>query len=237
MKKLLPILFIILLMTSCTLHDSVEETGYISFAPSQGKGVTASISYPSLLDKVWTLSAVKADNGARTGEGQYEDIVLTDSVGPFSTGRWTFTVTTDGITGTATTTIKPGTNTISITVQSTANKGTLSMENCDFLESKAGHVLYVDLYVDDQRLNAPWTANDFTTDDGDLYSMPVFTTQLAEGIHTVRLYYGTDNGGFSSDPVSVRIVNGTTTHLTIGEQEGNISVLVSFDTVEALVNE
>ena len=62
-----------------------------------------------------------------------------------------------------------------------------------------------------------------------------FPMNLEEGIHTIRLYYGTDSGGFSSDTISVRVVNGMVTHFTIGEQEGNMSVLVSFDQVEALV--
>ena len=237
MKKLLYILFTLLLLSSCTLHNSVADVGYFRFDPAQSRGVSASITYPNLLDKTWTLTAAKLDNKATTGEGTYDNVVLTDSFGPFSVGSWRFTITSaDGsITGSVTTNIKAGDNTVSITVHSTATTGTLSFEDCNFLESKVGHVLYVDPYVDDNRINAPWTVANFITDDDNYFVLPTFTMNLEEGIHTIRLYYGTDSGGFSSDTISVRVVNGMVTHFTLGEQEGNMSVLVSFDQVEALV--
>lgn len=239
MRKIAFLLILVLALASCTLDNSTAGVGYVRLSADRSRGVTASIDYPTLLDKTWTLQATKTDGGAATGAGTYEDIVLTDTLGPFSVGSWAFTITSsDGsISGTANTEIKAGSNTVAITVRSTASKGTLLIENCSFLESKIGtHVNYVDCYVDDNRASgADWVVNASMSEDGDYYVLPTVTVQLTEGIHTVRLYYGTDNGGFSSDNVSIRIVNGMTTHFTIGEQEGNLAISVSFDVQEALV--
>lgn len=237
------VLMAVLILTACTLDNSVDvldnSVGRISFDTSIARGITASIDYPSLLDKTWTLTATKLDGGQKIGEGQYDNIVLTDTIEPFSIGSWRFTITDSegAITGSVDTTIKAGSNTIAITVHSTATKGTLLIENCTFLESKIGaKVNYVDCYVDDNRVNGTdWAVNASMTEDGDLYTLPTIALQLAEGIHTVRLYYGADNGGTSSETVSIRIVNGMTTHFSIGEKEGNLTVSVSFEILDVFV--
>ena len=73
-------------------------------------------------------------------------------------------------------------------------------------------------------------------EDGDYYVLPTLSFQIAGGVHTIRLYYGADNGGFSSENVNIRVVNGMTTHFSIGEQAGNLAVSVSFDIQDAIVN-
>lgn len=238
MKKLLPILLFVLLV-SCSQNILHNSTGTLSFETSFSRGVSASIEWPSLTDKVWNLTAAKTDGGASTGQGTYEEIVLTDSLGPFSTGAWQFTITdtTNKWTGTINATIHAGSNILSFTIRSTSNKGTLSVEGCNFLLSKIGsNVNYVDCYIDGNRINeTDWVVTASMTEDGDLYTLPTLALQLSGGIHTIRLYYGTDSGGFSSDTVSFRIVNGITTHITIGENEGNATVTVAFDMVDALV--
>lgn len=239
MKKIAFLLILVLALVSCALDNSTTDVGYVRLSADRSRGVTASIDYPTLLDKTWTLQATKTDGGAATGAGTYEDIVLTDTLGPFSVGSWAFTITsTDGsISGTANTEIKAGNNAVVITVSSTASKGTLLIENCSFLESKIGaHVNYVDCYVDDNRVSGTdWAVSASMTEDGDLYVLPTLSLQLPGGIHTIRLYYGADNGGISSETISVRVVNGMTTHFSLGEQEGNLVVSVNFDVVEALV--
>ena len=232
MRKGLLLLVVLALMCSC----SSDKTGTVRLSADSSRGISAYIEYPSLLDKTWTLSAEKVD-GARTGEGQYENIVLTDELGPFSTGQWRFTITDseNKITGTKLQTINAGTNTVSITVHSTASKGILSVENCNLLLSRTGDVSYVDLYIDNERINTSWVISQIASDDGDYYELPTVTETLSEGIHTVRLYYATPSGGVSSDTVSVRIVKGMTTHFSIGEHEGNLAISVSFDTQEAII--
>ena len=215
-----------MICASCSQDDVLDNSvGVISFDTSIARGITASIDYPSLLDKTWNLIATKLDGGQKVGEGEYDNILLTDTLGPFTVGSWRFTITdSEGlITGSVDTTIKAGSNTISITVRSTANKGTLLIENCNFLESKIGaHVNYVDCYVDDNRVNGTdWAVSPSMTEDGDYYVLPTLSLQLSGGIHTIRLYYGADNGGTSSETISIRVVNGMTTHFSLGEQEGN----------------
>lgn len=240
MKKLLFILAAVLLLLTACHHDVLDNsTGTVTFSAETSRGVTASIDWPSLTDKVWTFTAVKTDGGADTGAGTYDELVLTDSLGPFSIGAWTFTLTdsTGKWTGTVSTTINVGANVLAFSIRSTTNKGTLSIEDCNFLRSKIGaNVNYVDCYVDDNRINGTdWVVTAAMTEDGDFYTLPTLTQQLTGGIHTIRLYYGADNGGFSSDTISFRVVNGMTTHITIGEQEGTATITVTFDVVEALV--
>lgn len=233
MKKLVFLLFAVLLLVSCTENDG---TGYLSITAEQSRGITASIEYPTLLDKVWNLTAEKLDNKGNIGEGTYDDVLLTDTIGVFSIGEWRFTITDseNKITGYVTTTIKAGANRVGITVHSTASKGTLIMDGCNLLLSKEGDVTKVDLYVDEQRVNTQWLIENLSSEDGDYYVLPDVSVQLTEGTHTIRLYYALNNGGRSSDTVRVRIVNGAVTRFTIGEQEGNLYLTVSFDTVEAL---
>ena len=236
MRKAFLFLAILALLVSCAQDNGV---GTISFDTSISRGITASIDYPSLLDKTWALTATKLDGGQKIGEGQHDDILLTDSLGPFSVGSWRFTITDSegNITGSTDTTIKAGSNTIAITVRSTSTKGTLLIEDCNFLESKIGaKVNYVDCYVDDNRVNGTdWAVNPSMTEDGDLYILPAISLQLAGGVHTVRLYYGADNGGTSTETVSIRVVNGMTTHFSIGEKEGNLTVSVSFEMLDVFV--
>lgn len=237
MKKLLFLIALVFVLCSCS-NVLDNRVGSVQFSASNSRGITASIDYPSLLDKVWNLTATKLDGGEKVGEGEYTELLLTDSIGLFSVGNWRFMIIdTEGkITGSVETTINAGVNVIPITVRSTASKGTLSIEDCNFLESKVGaKVNYVDCYVDDQRINGTeWVVSDSMTTDGDLFTLPTITTQLAGGTHTVRLYYGADNGGFSSETVRIRVVNGMTTHFTIGEQEGNLTVTIAFDVVGAI---
>lgn len=237
-KSFLFILLALLVLCSCS-QANVDQLGILAFDTSLSRGVSASIDYPTLTNKTWNLTATKADGGADTGAGTYEEIVLTDSIGPFSVGSWAFTITdtTGKWTGSVNAEIKPGVNRISFSIRSTSNQGELSVEGCDFLVSKIGAAVnYVDCYVDEQRINGTeWVVTPAMTEDGDRYVLPTVTTNLPGGIHTIRLYYGADNGGRSSDPVSFRIVNGMTTHITIGEQEGNIMILIAFDIQEALL--
>ena len=235
MRKFL-ILFIIVILLVCSCSES-EKTGSIRFSADNSRGISAYIEYPSLLDKTWTLVAEKTDGGASTGAGIYDDFLLTDTLGDFSVGVWRFTITdTDNtITGTVNQNIHAGENDVAITVHSKSSSGTLSVEGCNFILSKAGNVLYVDLYIDNERVNTGWVTAQLESEDGDYYELPTVSEKLREGVHTVRLYYATDNGGTSSDTVSVRIVGGMTTHFSIGEQEGTLSFSVSFDIQGALV--
>ena len=232
MKKILP-LFLLIFLCSCVLDNSTSQVGYVTLSPSTSRGVSASIDYPSLLDRTWTVTATNS-----TTTLTFEDYLLTDSLGPFAVGSWTFTITDSNnlYTGSITTNIKPGTNNLNITLHSTSNKGTLSVEECSFLESKVGKINYVDCYVDDSRVNGTeWVVSSAMTEDNDYYILPTISLNLAEGIHTLRLYYGANNGGFSSETISFRVVNGMTTHISIGEHEGNLTINVGFDVVEALV--
>ena len=237
MRKVFLFVLLLAVLVSCTLDNSVSEVGFVSFDSSVSRGVTAYIEYPSLLDKTWTLQAEKLDGKSSTGAGQYDNIVLTDTVGPFSVGQWRFTITDseNSVTGSVIANITAGNNNISITVHSKASNGTLSLEECNFLKSKIGEVLYIDLYIDEERVNTPWTKDNFITEDGNYYLIPTATVQLSEGIHSVRFYYGTDAGGVSSETINIRVVKGMITHFTLGEQEGNMVIAVSFDEVEALV--
>ena len=184
---------VLVMLASCTQNVMTDDLGTITFTTDMSRGISASIEYPALLDKTWTLVAQKKDKGGTTGEGTYENFLLTDDLNPFSVGLWQFTITdsTGKISGSVTTNVKAGNNAVPISVHSTANKGILSIENCNFLISKIGNVLYVDLYLDGERINTDWVTAQLTSEDGDYYVLPTITQNLSQGVHTVRLYYAT----------------------------------------------
>ena len=76
-KFLFLFLLVALIATSCVMDNSTSDvlhnsTGTVSFSTDMARGISASIEYPSLLDKVWVLTATKTDNGNTEGSGTYD---------------------------------------------------------------------------------------------------------------------------------------------------------------------
>lgn len=237
MRKLLPLL-LLLLLVSCSADVLDNSTlCYVSFSAESSRSVTASVTYPSYLEGTWTLVATKTDGGDATGSGTYTDVLLTDTFGPFSAGSWSFTLSNGTFEGTAETTLHVGGNSIPLSLHTTASEGTFSFEESNFSMSDKGAVTKVILNIDGEDAKS-WTYMQMTTTDGDLYMIPGFTKALSKGIHTLRLRYVFQSGDYEDEPViSFRIDGGATTHITTGLTEGNLTFSITLDTVEPIVND
>ena len=244
-RTLFVIIATLLVVCSCTLDNSTyvldNSVGYVTFCDT-GRGVTASISYPEIYDKTWTVIATKIDGGASEGAGVYEDALITDTFGAFSVGQWQFVLEgyDNGVKvleGSVTTTIKVGSNSVPVLLHTTASDGTLSFEGSNFSMSDKGAVTKAILKIDGEDAKS-WTYMQMTTTDGDLYMIPDFTKALSKGIHTLRLRYVFQSGDYEDEPViSFRIDGGATTHITTGLTEGNLTFSITLDTVEPIVND
>ena len=231
MKYIIPLLLVFLLF-SCSVST---ETAYVSFSPFSSRGIAASVTYPSLAGQTWTLTASKTDGGDTTGAGVYEEILLTDTFGPFASGSWSFTLSSALFEGTVTPTLHAGPNTVSVSVHTLGDKGTLSIEDCNFSLSDKGAVSSVILKVDGSDLKT-WTMLELSSDDDDLYFIPTYTKKLAKGIHYLVFRYVFQNGDYEDDEeIAFRIDAQATTHLTVGETDSSFLLNVTLDTQEAIV--
>ncbi len=243
MRKVFLFVFLLMILSSCVLDNSTSDvlhnsTGYVTFS-DVARGLTASITYPEIYDKTWTVTAVKLDGGAATGAGVYEDALLTDTFGPFSVGQWEFTLEgyANGakvLEGSVTAEIKVGSNSVSVQVHTTASEGTLSFEGSNFSMAEKGAVTKVLLIVDNEDAKS-WNSIQMKTEDNDLYFLPTFTKTLSKGIHTLHLRYVFQSGDVVNEPdISFRIDGGAVTHITIGMTEGTFLFNITLDKVEAL---
>ena len=241
-RTLFVIIVTLLIVCSCTLDNSTyvldNSVGYVTFCDSE-RGITASISYPEIYDKTWTVTATKTDGGASVGAGVYDDALLTDTFGAFSTGQWRFMLEgyDNGVKvleGSVTTTIKVGSNSVSVQLHTTASDGVLSFEGSNFSMTEKGAATKAILVVDNEDAKS-WTYMQMTTEDNDMYFMPTFTKTLGKGIHTLHLRYVFESGDVENEPdISFRIDGGAVTHIIIGLVDGSLLFSVSLDMVEPL---
>lgn len=234
---------VLILLASCSQNMVDESVGTVSFTTGvSSRGIIASIDYPAVMDKTWKITAVKTDGGADLGAGIYEDFLLTDVLGTFSTGAWSFALEGyDGQTlvfeGSVSYTVRAGNNLIPVTVHTAGAKGTLSVEGCNFLLSQKGCVTRVYLKLDNTDAQT-WSMSTLTSEDGDFYELPTFTKKLDKGVHIMYLRFMFEGDTWEdTEPVSFRIDSQAITRLSIGIQEVQLGISVTIETVDALVVE
>jgi len=228
MKKTLIIAIAALaLLASCA--EKTDSTGYVTFGYGSSRDVTASIGYPQPESQVWTVTAVKNGRGASTGQGTYDEVLLTDTLGPFSTGTWTFTFDSDVYHGESSVEITEGINQIDVNVTSKGETGTLRFTGCTIPEGSTG--IYIDL--DGKRILGMGSQYMTERENGG-YEIPVREQETTVGIHDVSVTY---NGTDRTESFKVRIAAGLVTSVTFGIFEGSPLFNVTIDEQEALVDE
>ena len=226
MKKTLIIAIAALaLLASCA--EKTDSTGYVTFGYGSSRDVTASIGYPQPESQVWTVTAVKNTRGTATGAGTYNDVLLTDTLGPFSTGTWTFTFDSDVYHGEVTVELTEGDNSIDVNVVTTGETGTLRFENCCIPAGSTG--VYIDM--DDNRI-VGMGSNYMTAREYGGFDMPVREVETEPGIHDITVTY---NGTLRTETFKVRIVAGLVTTVSFGIFEGSPQFNVIVNEQEALV--
>ena len=228
MKKALIILATIVILASCAGVEENKEA-FVTFRQSASRDVMASITYPAPEGLVWTVTATKNSKGPATGQGTYEQVLLTDSIGPFSIGSWTFAFDSDIYHGETTVVLTEGSNEVNVNVSTEGETGTLRFENCNIPSNATG--VYIDM--DDNRIVGMGVQYMTERDDG-RYAMPLREETVEAGIHDVLVTY---NGIQETESFKVRVVAGLVTTVSFGVFEGRAQIVVSVDEMEALVDE
>lgn len=224
-KTLIIAIAALALLASCA--EKTDSTGYVTFGYGASRDVTASIGYPQPENLVWTVTAVKNGKGPTTGQGTYEEVLLTDSLGPFSTGSWTFTFDSDVYHGETTVVLTEGANEVRVNVTTTGGTGTLRFENCNIPAAANG--VYIDL--DGERVLGMGSQYMTEREDG-RYAIPLRESEAEAGIHDVAVTY---NGLQQTETFKVRVVAGLVTSVSFGVFEGTPVFSVVVEEMEALV--
>jgi len=226
MKKALIILATIVILASCAGVEENKEA-FVTFRQSASRDVMASITYPAPEGLVWTVTATKNSKGPATGQGTYEQVLLTDSIGPFSIGSWTFAFDSDIYHGETTVVLTEGSNEVNVNVSTEGETGTLRFTGCTIPEGSTG--IYIDL--DEERI-VGMGSNYMTAREYGGFDMPVREVEAEPGIHDITVTY---NGTLRTETFKVRIVAGLVTTVSFGIFEGSPQFNVIVNEQEALV--
>ena len=238
MKKSIAITIIVMALLLVVSCHSESTFGTVTFTQETSRDLFASIGYPDANSLLWDITATKLSKGSRTGEGVFSDVLLTDELGPFSTGRWEFSLTgRDGETavyaGGTTAQISEGTNTIEVSVSPIGETGTLVFSGCNFPCDNGSGAQYSGLYIfiDGERVYGAGTQ--YLTQGEGVWLVPVQTFGLAAGLHDVEVTLN-GNEPVTAESFKVRVVGGLTTTVTFGTFEGSTGIVVSVNRMEAI---
>ena len=239
MRKTIAIIITVMALLLAVSCNTEQKTGTVTFTHGVSRDLCASIGYPDADSLLWNITATKLSKGSKAGEGVFSDALLTDEFGPFSTGRWEFSlVGKDGETavyeGSTTAYITEGPNTIEVTVDTVGETGTLVFSGCNFPFDNGSGAEYsgVQIYVDGQ-MTFGVGRNYCQQNANGMWVVPQQSTQLEAGLHDVSVLLG-GNEPATVETFKVRIVGGLTTTVTFGTFEGNAGLVVNVDRMEAI---
>ena len=232
---LVVIIAVLAVNTSCSQQKT--GTGYVRFSQDTSRDLTASIGYPDVNSLLWDITAVKLSSGSTVGQGTSEGVLLTDEFGPFSTGRWEFSLEgRDGdeavYRGSTTAQIGEGSNLLEVSVSPAGESGTLVFSGCNIPHDN-GTALYSGLYIfiDGERVYGAGTQ--YLTEGTGVWLVPEQTFGLSAGLHDVEVIYN-GNEPLAAHTFKVRIEGGLTTTVTFGKFEGTAGLVVTVDESEAI---
>ena len=229
-----------LLLASCA--QQTDRTGYVTFGYAAGRDVFATIGYPDVNSLTWDITATKLSKGSKTGEGVLSDALLTDEFGPFSTGRWEFTLVgkdtgTAVYEGVTTAYIAEGANTVVVTVDPIGETGTLVFSGCNFPPDNGNGAEYsgAQILIDGERVFGI-SRNHCQQNANGMWVMADQTTALTAGLHDIEVMF-VGNEPMTAESFKVRIVGGLTTTVTFGIFEESPVFDIVVDEQEALEDE
>jgi len=231
------IVMALVLTVSCS-NNAEDSLCWINFSSSRARGLSAYIDYPMAESLTWNITATKVDNGSTTGQGTMQNVLLTDTFGPFSAGRWAFALAgfnSSGrliFTGNAETKIGKGTNTVDVPMTFEGDTGSLTFTGCNFPEFIDGVMFNSFNVVIDGQQRLSFSSAE-SEKDGNYWYGPDKTVGLSAGIHDVTIRLG---GSESRDVASfkIRIEPSLTTYVTQGTFEGRAFFNVIIDQKEAI---
>ena len=233
------ITIIILTLLLCVSCHSEQGFGTVTFTQETSRDLFASIGYPDVNSLLWDITATKLSKGSKGGEGTVEGALLTDTFGPFSVGRWEFTLVgkDDGdviYEGTTTAQIAEGPNALEVSVNPVGQSGTLVFSGCNFPPDNGNGAEYsgAQILIDGERVFG-LSRNYCTQGVGGMWVIADQTTVLSAGLHDVEVLF-VGNEPITAESFKVRIVGGLTTTVTFGTFEGRASFSVNVEQMEAI---
>lgn len=238
MRKSVTVAIIVMALLLAVSCSTEQKTGTVTFTQGVSRDLFASISYPDVNSLLWDITATKLSKGSRTGEGVFSDVLLTDELGPFSVGRWEFSlVGRDGETavyeGSTTAYIAEGSNLLEVTVSPIGETGTLVFSGCNFPPDNGSGAEYTgaQILIDGERVFG--ISRNYCTQKNGMWSISDQTTDLSAGLHDVEVLF-VGNEPITAESFKVRIVGGLVTTVTFGTFEGKAGLVVSVDRQEAI---
>lgn len=238
MKKSITITIIVMALLFAVSCHSESTFGTVTFTQETSRDLFASIGYPDADSLLWDITATKLSKGSKVGEGVLSDALLTDEFGPFSTGRWEFSlVGRDGETavyeGSTTAYIAEGSNAIEVTVNPVGETGTLVFSGCNFPPDNGSGAEYsgAQILIDGERVFG--ISRNYCTQNNGMWSISDQTTDLPAGLHDVEVLF-VGNEPMTAETFKVRIVGGLTTTVTFGTFEGSAGLVVNVEQMEAI---
>lgn len=238
MKKSITIAIIVMALLLAVSCHSESTFGTVTFTHGLSRDLSASIGYPDINSLTWDITATKLSKGSKVGEGTTEGVLLTDTFGPFSTGRWEFSlVGRDGETavyeGSTTAYIAEGSNAIEVTVNPVGETGTLVFSGCNFPPDNGNGAEYsgVQILIDGERVFG--ISRNYCTQNNGMWVIADQTTDLPAGLHDVEVLF-VGNEPMTAETFKVRIVGGLVTTVTFGTFEGSTGIVVSVNRMEAI---
>ena len=236
--SVIAIIVALALLVSCA-QDTRDKTGYVTFGYATSRDIFATIGYPDVNSLTWDITATRLSKGSKTGEGVLSDALLTDEFGPFSTGRWEFTLVgkdtgTAVYEGVTTAYIAEGANTVVVTVDPIGETGTLVFSGCNFPPDNGNGAEYsgAQILIDGERVFGI-SRNHCQQNANGMWVMADQTTALTAGLHDIEVLF-VGHEPMTAESFKVRIVGGLTTTVTFGIFEGNAGLVVNVEQMEAI---
>lgn len=239
---LIIIAFMLALLCSCAQDAKVESdgVGYVSFSLSRSRSFMGSISYAEPESLLWDITATKT-TGSTLGAGLYEDVTITDEIGPFATGEWTFTFKgydgeTEVYNASVTAEIAVGDNSIDVSLSTSQTNGTISIVDSTYTETENA-ISQIDYYLDGSLLTA-FTPGNCTLVETGTYKLPDYSTTKKEGVYTFTVKYITRTGAVCYESsAKIRVVGGMTTEISFLRAEGDALFNMNITQQDAIVTE
>lgn len=228
MKKAATIIIAVMALFFAVSCTQTEHFGYVSF-DGRAKDIIASIAYPTPESQVWTVTATRIDNGSKTGEGTYNDILLTDVLGPFSVGRWSFAFESENYGGTTTVRIGEGENHVEATVAPKGGTGTLLFTGCN-IEPTSNDFLFISV---DGEKRASFAVERFEARRDGRLSVTDKEIELEAGLHEITVTVEAKDTQ-TLESFMVRVEPGLVTTVSFGTFEGQAFLEINVETHEAV---
>jgi len=231
----LVVLAVALGLCSCA-QDVSRDDGLctVTFSADRSRDVLASIAYPEPMSQTWTLVAEKKDNGSATGAGSYDKVLLTDGFGPFSTGRWTFTLISEDYRGEVTTILSEGANAISIDLSLKAGDGNIRLVGCNAPQTESGLTFSRAEVLMDGKVLFSLDKSYAGLVDGK-WRFAQVESCASPGIHDMEVrLMDSSQSAYRTETFKLRVEPRVTTELSFGVFEGSAGFTVNLDRKEGI---